>query len=324
MTKLADALIPDVEGEDASLLARIGRENDIEQQAYLDKMKMREDFDTFLKEQDDERVRQALEAVDKEMEARETTQRLTIDLVQSTLSAFGDIYSSLNQIAQNSANAELAILQKKYDEGQISAEQFEQEQIRIQRESAQRAKEAATFNAIIGASQAAINALSSPGVPFPVALAFSLLAVATAAAQIAAIQSTPLPQFAEGGWVDAKGKIHGRKHSQGGVQIEAEGDEFIVKGSMAKRYPNIIEAVNQGTIMRLIQESYVAPAVNAAMFSGFQDIGRSAELNGLTANLKDHNIIAALDRSRQANTYGFAMLAEQLSKNTKVNRRKQW
>jgi len=285
---------------------------------------MNKELNAETKAINDKAFDEAIARIEAERAAREDNKRLTVDLVQSTLSAVADIYSSLNQIAQNSANAELAILQKKYDEGQISAEQFEQEQIRIQRESAQRAKEAATFNAIIGASQAAINALSSPGVPFPVALAFSLLAVATAAAQIAAIQSTPLPQFAEGGWVDAKGKIHGRKHAQGGVQIEAEGDEFIVKGSMAKRYPNIIEAVNQGTIMRLIQESYVAPAVNAAMFSGFQDIGRSAELNGLTANLKDHNIIAALDRSRQANTYGFAMLAEQLSKNTKVNRRKQW
>lgn len=296
----------------------------IRQASIDEQLRIEADYRAKIQEMEDESVDATVKAEAAKNAARKDAQMQTVELVQATLSAVADIYSSLNQIAQNSANAELAILQKKYDEGQISAEQFEQEQIRIQRESAQRAKEAATFNAIIGASQAAINALSSPGVPFPVALAFSLLAVATAAAQIAAIQSTPLPQFAEGGWVDAKGRIHGRKHAQGGVHIEAEGDEFIVKGAMAKQYPNIIEAVNDGTIMRLIKETYVAPAVNAAMFNGFQDIGRSADLNGLTANLKDHNIIAALDRSRQANTYGFAMLAEQLSKNAKVNRRKQW
>jgi hypothetical protein len=95
MLKFPEALIPDEELESESLLNRIKKENDIEQQAYLDKKKNREEFDKWLKEQDDERVKQALEAVDREMEARRETQRLTVELIQSSISAAADIYSSL-------------------------------------------------------------------------------------------------------------------------------------------------------------------------------------------------------------------------------------
>jgi hypothetical protein len=48
------------------------------------------------------------------------------------------------------------------------------------------------------------------------------------------------------------------------------------------------------------------------MLSGFADMGKSAEVNGLTANLKDHNIIAAMDRHRAADVAGFKMLAAKL------------
>ena len=66
----------------------------------------------------------------------------------------------------------------------------------------------------------------------------------------------------------------------------------------------------------MIAETYVRPAINAATLSGFADIGRSADLNGLTAKLSDHNIIAAMDRNRSATVYGLKMLAEKFDKRT--------
>jgi len=37
-------------------------------------------------------------------------------------------------------------------------------------------------------------------------------------------------------------------------------------------------------------------------------------LNGLTANLKDHNIIAALDRSRNSTVFAIHQLTEEIKK----------
>jgi hypothetical protein len=57
---------------------------------------------------------------------------------------------------------------------------------------------------------------------------------------------------------------------------------------------------------------YVKPMIDESLFKGFADIGRSAELNGITANLKDHNILHGLDRLRQSQQQGFQYLAKEL------------
>jgi hypothetical protein len=81
-----------------------------------------------------------------------------------------------------------------------------------------------------------------------------------------------------------------------------------------RQHRPILEAIRKGTLERMIAETYVRPAVDSAMLSGFADMGRSADLNGLTAKLSDHNIIAAMDRNRSATVYGLKMLADKLDK----------
>jgi hypothetical protein len=257
---------------------------------------------------------------DAEQEKNEATQKQAIDLIQAGLSTFGSVYNSMMDIAQNASDFELAMLKKKYEEGSISLEFFEAEQIRIQRESAQRAKDAATFNAIIGAAQAAINALSSPGVPFPVALGFSLFAIAAAAAQVAAIQSQPLPQFAKG-VVDLQGEGTATSDS---IHAKLSKGESVITAKETSKHRGLLEAMNKGLAEKYILSNYVKPALDSAMLSGFADMGKSAELNGLTANLKDHNIIAAMDRNRQATVQGLKLIKQELSKNKRVNIRSKW
>ena len=257
---------------------------------------------------------------DAEQEKNEATQKQAIDLIQTGLSTFGSVYNSMMDIAQNASDFELAMLKKKYEEGSISLEFFEAEQIRLQRESAQRAKDAATFNAIIGAAQAAINALSSPGVPFPVALGFSLFAIAAAGAQIAAIQSQPLPQFAKG-VVDLQGEGTATSDS---ISAKLSKGESVITAKETSKHKGLLEAMNKGLAEKYILSNYVRPALDSAMLSGFADMGKSAELNGLTANLKDHNIIAAMDRNRQATVQGLKLIKQELSKNKRVNIRSKW
>lgn len=313
MLKFPEALIPDEEGEDASLLAKIANENKIEQDAYLAKKKNREDFDKWLKEQDEKRLQEILENDRAQVDADRQMYEDMAAAVQTYGAVAQQINSLISEAARIETEKELMALETALEAGQITREQYDQERRRLLSKQAADEKSANIFAAIISTAAAVADAL--PNIPL------SIIAAALGAAQIAVIASQPIPKFAEGGWVDAIGRVHGRKHAQGGVKIEAEGDEFIVKGARAKQYPNIIEAVNDGTIMQLIKEAYVAPAVNAAMLNGFQDIGRSAELNGITAKLSDHNIIAAMDRNRQATTYGLAMIAEEIRTGKSKNRR---
>lgn len=121
-------------------------------------------------------------------------QRLSSLSVNTALS----LASSLNEIAQNQANEDLAILQKKYDDGIISQEQFEQEQRNIRRRAAVQEKALALFQASIAQSLAVLAVLKDQTIPIPLKPVFIALTVAQAVAQLAAIASRPIPAFAKG------------------------------------------------------------------------------------------------------------------------------
>lgn len=313
MTKLADALIPDVEGEDANLTAKIAQENALDQEAYLAKMKNREDFDKWLKEQDEKRLQ---EIMDNDRAQVDSDRQMYEDMA-SAVQTYGAIAQQINSLISEAARIEtekeLIALEAALEAGQITREQYDQERRRLLSKQAADEKAANIFAAIISTAAAVADAL--PNIPL------SIIAAALGAAQIAVIASQPIPKFAKGGYVDEKGMFVGKSHKQGGITIEAEGGEFITSKAKAQKYGHIVEAVNKGTIDKLIKDSYVTPAVNAALLNGFSDIGTSAQLNGLTAKLSDHNIIAAMDRNRQATTYGLAMIANEMRTGKRKNRR---
>jgi TP901 family phage tail tape measure protein len=230
-----------------------------------------------------------LENVQLEFQARQDAMEKQRNEFQQYLQA---VSQSINAIAQAQAQAtqfELQILDEQLEQGQISREEYDQKRKQLMREQAQDAKALALVDAVVSTAAAIAEAL--PNVPL------SILAGVLGAVQIGIIASQPIPQFAEGGWVSDSGKIHGRKHAQGGVKIEAEGDEFIVRGDMAKKHSDIIEAVNRGTINQLIQDSYVRPAIDAALLNGFGDMGTSAMLND---RFNDMNLLRAIDRHRES------------------------
>jgi len=313
MTKLADALIPDVESEDANLTAKIAQENALDQEAYLAKKKNREDFDKWLKEQDEKRLQDAIDNDRAQAESDEEMYRKMAAAVHTYGAIAQQINSLISEAARVETEKELMALESALEAGQITREQYDQERRRLLSKQAADEKAARIFAAIISVAAAVADAL--PSIPL------SIIAAALGAAQIAVIASQPIPKFAKGGYVDEKGMFVGKSHKQGGITIEAEGGEFITSKSKAQKYGHIVEAVNKGTIDKLIKDSYVTPALNAALLNGFSDIGTSAQLNGLTAKLSDHNIIAAMDRNRQATTYGLAMIANEMRTGKRKNRR---
>lgn len=117
---------------------------------------------------------------------------------------FSDLFSSLGQISQNQNDAELQRIQSEIDAAEEGTEQkialeeeLDRKKRQFEREAAIRQKRIGTFNAVIDTASAIIGFLADPGgIP---GVILSALAGITGAAQIAAINSTPVPQLATGG-----------------------------------------------------------------------------------------------------------------------------
>jgi hypothetical protein len=230
------------------------------------------------------------------------------------LEAAGQFVNAFQNIVATAYANELATLEMSLEAGQITREEFDEERKKLMRKQAEDQKALAILGAIINTAAAVTAQLSVPVGGF----ALAAIAAAIGAIEIGVIAAQPIPQFAEGGYVDAKGQLHGRTHRQGGVHIEAEGGEFITKASQAKKYGHIVEAVNKGTIEKLIAETYVRPAVDAAILNGWGDLQRSVEVN---AAFNDMNLLRAIDRHRASDKEGFKYLAAELSRSLRQPKR---
>ena len=228
--------------------------------------------------------------------------------------AVGQLFSSIQANISASYAREQEDLQSQLEQGLISREQYEAELSNIKRREAAANKDAAIFQATISTAQAVVNALGS--FPFsPANIAIAAAIGAAGAAQIAAIASQPLPQFAEGGFVNEHGEIKGRKHKHGGVLIEAEGGEFITSAKYARQNSAILKAINTGDWERYKVENIIAPAIEQAMSGGFEGMGASYQIQQM---FNDKNILKAEDRHRQSNKEGFMYLGKKIDS---LNRR---
>ena len=229
-------------------------------------------------------------------------------LQEQGLDSAVSIVDSLFQIQQNAFIAEEQELQSQLEQGLITREKYEDELNKIKQKQAQSNKDAAIFQATISTAQAVVNALGSyPFLPTNIALAATI--GAAGAAQIAAIASQPLPTFAEGGFVNEHGEFVGRKHSQGGVKIEAEGGEFITAAKYAQPNRDILKAINSGSWEKYKVENIIAPAIEQVLEGGLQGLGASYTLN---TNWTDRNLLKQGDRLRASNKDGFVYLGKKI------------
>jgi hypothetical protein len=145
------------------------------------------------------------------------------------------------------------------------------------------------FNATIDTAKAIVGFLSDPGGVAGIVL--SVAAGITGATQIAKISSEPLPSFGRGGWID------GEPHSRGGVDINAEGGEFVTRASEARKNRKELQAMNtsRASFLKLIEENYVKPRLMAATLERDRN-GVSVNVN---ARLNGSGIEQRLDSLRQ-------------------------
>lgn len=242
------------------------------------------------------------EELKKEEEKKEREMRLFEAFANTTVQLIGMV----SQAQQESYQRDLDNLQERLDQGLISDEEYDKEKRNLLRKQNEAAKQAAIFQAIINTAVAVTSAAGVPVIGF----ALAILAGILGAAQIALITSQQPPAFAKG-VVDLQGEGTGTSDS---ISAKLSKGESVITAKETSKHKGLLEAMNKGLAEKYILSNYVKPALDSAMLSGFADMGKSAEVNGLTANLKDHNIIAAMDRHRAADVAGFKMLAAKLDR----------
>jgi hypothetical protein len=277
----------------ADHLANLDKSISDEIAAELDKIEKIE------KAEKDERERQR--------EARQEAYDENLKNVLLFLNSVLAINNSITSAIMAGHEQERVSLDNQLEAGQISREQYDQRRRQLEREKAADAKTAAIFNAVIGTAVAVVNALM---VGPPQGYILAALSAALGAVEIGVIASQPLPQFAKG----VIGLQGAGTETSDSIPARLSKGESVMTARETREHRPILEAIRKGTLERMIAETYVRPAVDSAMLSGFSDMSRSADLNGLTAKLSDHNIIAAMDRNRSATVYGLKMLADKLDK----------
>ncbi len=240
--------------------------------------------------------------LEAEAEAIEKQKELFFDYANAT----GDLFANLSQIQRNLNEEELNNLAAQLERGEITREEYDAKRKEIMREQAESDKALAIFDATVNGASAIVNALSTD----PTGVLAAIVG-ASVAAQIAAIASQPLPQFAEGGFINEHGEFVGRKHSQGGVRIEAEGGEFITAAKYAQPNSEILKAINSGSWEKYKVDNIIAPAIEQVLEGGLQGLGASYSLQN---NFNDRNLLKAIDRHRTSDQDGFMYLAKELKR----------
>ena len=254
-----------------------------------------------------EQTQQALRA--ERRKTREEEIGEILDLANEAANAFGAVLEAQKKLSENriaeienikNAEIEAINLTAQFEADKIrqrdAAEFRAQQKIKAERIKQARADKAlALFQATIATAVAITKSLGNP-----LLVAF---AIATGAAQIAAIASQPIPQFKKGG------AVGGRSHEAGGTLIEAEKGEFVVNKSSVARHRDALDAMNRSSVAfkKYIDDRYVRPAlmdfanknkgasvtVNASLNSKSME----KEIKGLRKDLKGRSTIVNINGS---------------------------
>ena len=216
---------------------------DINQDNYTKRLKANQKLQDDLAEQNRQRQEDELQAEQEHAEK--------VAFILQTLSGVADSIGNLaSQAIQIRTQNEIQALENKRDKGLITEKQFERESAKIKTEAAKKQRAADIAIATAKIPLIFLQALTSA--PFPFGLILASIASGIALAEVAILAASPLPQFKDGGQVSKKlGLIKGASHSQGGVPIEVEGEEYVMPVEQTKENLPALEAMRKGKFNEL-------------------------------------------------------------------------
>jgi hypothetical protein len=211
----------------------------------------------------------------EQIEKRRDSQILAVD----TINQFTDTVSNaLNeardqrtderlQRVQEETDIELALLQKRFDDGLVSEELFnkkkesllkkqKEKEAAIKTRDAQADKRARLFTIAIDTAAAIIKAVAS--FPLTAGQPFAAIAAAMGAVQFGLVASMPIPKFAKG---VTRFKGRGTDTSDSNL-IAISNNESVVTARASKDHGDAIDALNKGQFRKYIEKNHVLPALN--------------------------------------------------------------
>ena len=262
----------------AIILTELNEENRLRNKFRLERIKAEEELQRELELQADRtkglRDKSNDERIDKEQQERIARQerekadsKRAVEIAElekeQKIQIAATTGTEIFNLTRSLFTYEQALLDNKLRTGLISQKEYDKELKELKRKEAIANKAQAAFNISISIAEAIVKATTAGP------LIGQILAGITAAfgfAQLAVVLATPLPQFKEGGQVSKKlGLIKGRSHSEGGVPIEVEGDEYVMPVEQTKENLPVLEAIHKGTFHKLFipKDSIMQPDVFA-------------------------------------------------------------
>jgi hypothetical protein len=187
----------------------------------------------------------------EEEQKRQIRQRATETALQTAAS----LASSITEIAKNNADAQIAIEQQRLEQGLITQQQFDQRSRSIRRRAAQEEKQMAIFQAGLALSLAILSVLKDQTIPAPAKPLFIALASVAALAQIAAIQSRPIPAFKKG-----------TRDAPGGSSLVGEAGPELIYSNGNWQY------ASKATVLDLPKHAKVIPTLDTQRILSKYDI----------------------------------------------------
>jgi hypothetical protein len=172
------------------------------------------------------------ESTAESLEIFEQAEADKLAVAQQTLSRIGALNSALTSRIVAQKNRELSAVANN-----------DKERAKIEEKYFQRQQDAAIATAIINGALGITNVWATWAAFPPVAIALSALEAAVVGVEIAAIKNQ---KFAEGG------PVTGESHSRGGVNIEAEGGEYVINKRSTAKYKDLIKAINEDDQVRIM------------------------------------------------------------------------
>jgi hypothetical protein len=170
--------------------------------------------------------------LDETLTAEEEAELDKLKLWQNTLQTGARLTSTLTSLYVQQKEKELSAAGD-------NAKKREEIEIKFAKKEQQLAIATALINGAIGITNVWATWSAFP----PVAIALSALEAAIVGVQVGVIKNQT---FAEGG------PVNGEPHSRGGVNIEAEGGEYVINKRSTGKYRDLIEAINQDDQVRIM------------------------------------------------------------------------
>ncbi|MCE3008072.1 MAG: hypothetical protein LW884_06990 [Bacteroidetes bacterium] len=174
-------------------------------------------------------------------------QQEQVEATLAQIALLQEAEASASGMRQENLQQEISLKEAQLQQEQAAVQRTEQAQRQVEAAAARRTKQLNLFSATVDTAAAIAKAVASA--PFPANIPAIAFASATGGAQIAAIAAQPLPQFRTGGLVEASqlaGVLRGPAHSAGGIPIEAEGGEYLVRKERVAAHLPLLEAINDG------------------------------------------------------------------------------